>query len=289
MRELWIGSEAIGAGRPVFVVAEIGINHNGDIDTALDMIDAAAGAGANAVKFQKRCIEEVYTEAYLALPRTSPFGISNQDLKYGLEFGREEYVQIAQRSKERGLIWYASPWDPVSADFLSSLGVVCYKVPSACLTDRDLLDTLRGSGRPVFLSTGMSSLEEIDAAVAALAGSPIVLLHCVSAYPASHSDLNLRAIGLLADRYDLPVGYSGHEMGTDACVVAVALGACMIERHTTLSRTMWGSDQAFSLEPDEFAELVARIRETETALGSRTKHVLPVEEEAMANLRATRP
>ena len=263
MKAVPIGGRLVGPGRPVFVVAEIGINHNGDLDLAKKLVEAAVGAGCDAVKLQKRTIEIVYTAEERARLRESPFGTTNEDLKRGLELGYEEYVEIDRHCRRLGIPWFASCWDQLSVDFVEAFDPPCYKIASACLADDDLLRYHRGKDRPVLLSTGMSSPEQIDHAVDVLGDEALVLLHCTSAYPSKVEELNLKVIPRLAERYDVPVGYSGHEVGLATTLAAVALGACLVERHLTLDRAMWGSDQAASVEPHGLARLVKDIRAIE--------------------------
>jgi N-acetylneuraminate synthase len=282
MSAVTIGPRRVGDGEPCLVVAEIGINHNGDLELARRLIDAAAGSGVDAVKFQKRTVDQVYSSAELARPRDSPFGATNADLKYGLEFGEAEYQQIDEWCRERSLPWFVSCWDEGSVAFIEAFDPPCYKLASASLTDDGLLREHRATGRPLILSTGMSTVEEIDHAVGVLGSEDLILLHATSTYPSALDELNLRTINTLRDRYGVPVGYSGHEVGLASSVAAVALGACVVERHLTLDRAMWGSDQAASVEPHGFARLVRDIRAVETALGDGVKRVydseLPVRE-----------
>jgi len=280
-----IGNTRIGDGYPCFVVAEIGINHNGDLEIAKQLIDAAINTGCDAVKFQKRTVDVVYTPEELARPRENPFGPTNGDLKRGLEFGYEEYAEIDRYCREKGILWYASAWDEGSVDFLEQFNPPCYKIASASLTDDSLLRHHRQYGRTIILSTGMSTLEEIDHAVEVLGTDDLVLLHCTSTYPSKLEELNLTAMNTLRERYGVPVGYSGHEVGLAPSVAAVALGACMIERHITLDRAMWGSDQAASVEPQGFARMIKDIRAIETALGDGVKRVYPSEIPVREKLR----
>jgi len=277
-----IGDRLVGPGQPTLVVAEIGINHNGDVELAKRLIEAAAGAGCDAVKFQKRTVDAVYSAAELARPRESPFGATNGDLKRGLELGRDAYAEIDRHCRRLGLLWFASCWDAASIEFLELFDPPCHKVASPCLTDDALLDAYRRTRRPLLVSTGMSSSSQIDHAVHVLGDAALVLLHCTSAYPATAEELNLRVIPWLADRYKVPIGYSGHEVGLYTTLAAVALGACLVERHFTLDRTMWGSDQVASVEPQGMARLVKDIRAVEVALGDGVKRVyqseLPVRE-----------
>ncbi|MDR0221792.1 MAG: N-acetylneuraminate synthase family protein [Lachnospiraceae bacterium] len=280
-----IGKQEIGKGSPVFVIAEIGINHNGDLETAKKLIVAAKQAGCDAVKLQKRTIDVVYTREELAAPRETPFGKTNGDLKRGLEFSQEDYREIDRLCKETDILWSASPWDEASADFLAGFDVPFYKIAAASLTDAGLLKKVKAYGKPVILSTGMSELSEIDKAVALLDKENLLLLHCVSQYPAEPENIHLRVIDTLRERYNVPVGYSGHEMDTFISVAAVAMGACAVERHFTLSRSMWGSDQKASIEPDEMAELVKSIRIVEQAMGESVPRCLPVEVPVKNKLR----
>jgi N-acetylneuraminate synthase len=270
------------------VVAEIGINHNGDVEMAKRLITVAAKVGCEAVKFQKRTVDIVYSADELARPRESVFGTTNGDLKRGLEFGAEEYDEIVAHCDEVGVMWAASCWDIPSVDFIEAYSPSFHKVASASLTDDALLERIRATDRPVFLSTGMSTLAEIDHAVEVLGTGNLGLLHCTSTYPTASGEINLRAIETLRRRYGVPVGFSGHEAGTAATLAAVALGACVIERHVTLDRKLWGSDQAASLEPDELARMVADIRTIEQAMGDGIKCVYDSEIPIRDKLRRVR-
>lgn len=285
MAEIKIGSRSIGDGHPCYVIAEIGINHNGDIETTRKLIDVAAAAGCDAVKFQKRTIEVVYPAEELARPRESPFGTTNGDLKYGLEFGLDEYREIDRYCKERKIAWFASCWDEASVDFIAQFRVPCFKIASASLTDDNLLRHTRSVGRPILMSTGMSSLEQIDHAVDLLGKKDLVVLHTTSTYPAFYEELNLRVIPVFKQRYGIPVGYSGHETGLSTTIASVAMGACVVERHITLDRSMWGSDQAASVESQGFMRLVRDIRLVETAMGDGVKRVIEREVPIMKKLR----
>jgi N-acetylneuraminate synthase len=285
MHSVTIGPRRVGDGQPVTIVAEIGINHNGSLELALQLIRAAAAAGCHAVKFQKRTIGVVYSAAELAQPRESPFGTTNGDLKRGLEFGWDAYTEIDRVCRDAGIMWFASCWDADSVDFIERFDPPCYKIASPCLTDHALLRRHRDTGRPLLLSTGMSTLEEIDAAVEVLTTTNLVLMHCTSTYPSRIDELNLRAIPQLAQRYGVPVGYSGHEVGLATTVAAVALGAVVVERHVTLDRAMWGSDQAASVEPPGLERMVKYITAVEAAMGDGVKRVYESEYPAMRKLR----
>jgi N-acetylneuraminate synthase len=282
---LQIGKRFVGPGHPCYVVAEIGINHNGSLDTAKRLIDAAVLTGCDAVKFQKRTVDVVYSAEELARPRDNPFGATNGDLKHGLELGDDAYKAIDAYCRERGIAWFASCWDEASVDFIERFEPPCYKIASASLTDDALLRHHARTGRPIILSTGMSTLEQIDRAVEIIGGDKLIVMHTTSTYPSEIKDLNLRVLPVLAERYGRPVGYSGHEVGLAPSVAAVALGACVVERHITLDRAMWGSDQAASVEPQGFARLVRDIRAVETALGDGVKRVIDAEVAIMKKLR----
>jgi len=285
MTEIKIGNTSVGDGFPCYVVAEIGINHNGDIIIAKKLIDVAAASGCQAVKFQKRTIDVVYSAEELDRPRENPFGTTNRELKYGLEFGLEQYQEINRYCKERKIDWFASCWDEASVDFIDQFGVPCYKIASASLTDDSLLRYTRAKKRPILLSTGMSTIEQIDHAVEVLGKHDLILLHTCSTYPALYEELNLRVIPMLHKRYGIPVGYSGHETGLSTSISTITLGACVLERHITLDRAMWGSDQAASVEPQGFAHMVRDIRLVETAMGDGVKRLGEREEPILKKLR----
>jgi N-acetylneuraminate synthase len=285
MRPVKIGNRLVGPDLSTFIIAEIGINHNGDVEIAKKLISAAVGAGCDAVKFQKRTVDIVYTPEELANPRENPFGPTNGDLKRGLEFGQAEYAEIDRFCKSLGIPWFASCWDEGSVDFIARFDPPCYKIASASLTDDALLRHHRQQGRPIILSTGMSTLEQIDHAVEVLGKDDLVLMHTTSTYPSKIVELNLRVIPALKARYDIPVGYSGHEVGLYSTLVAMVLGACAVERHITLDRAMWGSDQAASVEPHGIARLVKDIRTAELALGDGVKKVYDSEKAIIQKLR----
>lgn len=280
-----IGNREVGAGRPCYVVGEIGINHNGDLGIAKKLIDVSAFAGADAVKFQKRTVDVVYSKEELERPRENPFGTTNGDLKRGLEFGMDHYRLIDTYAKEKDIAWFASCWDEASVDFLEAFEPPAYKIASASLTDDGLLRHHVRTGRPIIMSTGMSTLAQIDHAVSVVGTKNLILLHTTSAYPAKVEDLNLRMIPVLAERYGVPVGYSGHEVGLASSLAAVALGACMVERHITLDRAMWGTDQAASVEPQGLMKLVRDIRTIEASLGDGVKRITAEELPIQKKLR----
>jgi len=280
-----IGGTNVGDGAPCYVVGEIGINHNGDLDVCKRLVDVAAFSGCQAVKLQKRTVEIVYSAEELARPRESPFGSTNGDLKRGLEFGLGQYWDIHRYCRDKGIHWFASCWDEPSVDFIEQFNPPAYKIASACLTDHALLRHHRSMGRPLIVSTGMSTEAQVDKAIEVIGPENLVLLHTTSAYPAKLDDLNLQMIPKLKERYGVPVGYSGHEVGLATSVAAVALGACMIERHITLDRAMWGSDQAASVEPQGVMKLVRDIRAVERAMGDGVKKVSADEESVMKKLR----
>ena len=273
--------------RHVFIIAEIGINHNGDLKLAKRLINQAKAAGCDAVKFQKRTLDVVYSQDYLASPRESPWGTTQRAQKERLEFGREEYDAIDAYCQHLDIPWFASAWDVPSLAFLAPYDLPYNKVASPLVTNRPFLEAVANEGKPTFLSTGMSDIEAVDQAVRILrdGGCRLILLHSVSTYPANESDLNLAVMESLAERYDLPVGYSGHEAAVSPSIVAAAIGAVAIERHITLDRAMYGSDQAASLELSGLLNLVGAVRKIPVVLGDGTKRVIPGEEVIAAKLR----
>jgi len=282
-----VGETQVGPGRPVYITAEIGINHNGDLANALALIDHAADAGCDAVKFQKRTPEVCTPRDQWNIERDTPWGrMAYIDYRRRVEFGYDEYAIIDAHAHARGIDWFASPWDVDSVDFLEDFDLPAFKVASASLTDDELLVRLRQSGRTVILSTGMSTMLEIRHAVEVLGSNNIVLCHATSTYPAANDELNLRMIHTLQSEFpNVPIGYSGHETGLQTTVAAVALGAVFVERHVTLDRAMWGSDQSASIEPQGLHRLVRDIRVVSEALGDGVKHIYPGERTAMAKLR----
>jgi N-acetylneuraminate synthase len=278
-----IGSKLVGEGQPCYVIAEIGINHNGDMEIAKRLITIAAAAGCNAVKFQKRTPIRCVPPHQRDIPRETPWGILTY-LQYRekVEVGAEQYKRIDELCKHQNLDWFTSCWDEESIEFMDAFDTPCFKIASATLTDDALLRAIRDRGKPVLLCTGMSTIEQVDHAVEMLGRKNLVLMHSVSTYPAYYEELNLNVIPYLQERYRVPVGYSGHETGLAS---TVALGACSIERHITLDRAMWGSDQAAALEPSGLTKLLRDIRLVETAMGDGVKRVLDREKSIADRLR----
>ncbi len=281
-----IGDRLIGEGQPTYIVAEIGINHNGDVEIAKRLMDVAKQTGIDAVKFQKRTPELCTPVDQRNVMRETPWGyITYLDYRYKVEFDEKQYREIDAYAKKIGVTWFASVWDEPSVDFMEAFDPVAYKVPSAALTDHDLLKKLTSTGRTVICSTGMSTQDQIKQAIQYLDTGRLVICHTTSAYPCPPEDLNLRMVQTLKGEYDCPIGYSGHEVGLIPSVVAVGLGACLVERHITLDRAMWGSDQAASVEPGGFERLVKYIRVTEQALGDGVKKVYDSELSSLKKLR----
>lgn len=285
-REIKLGDRWVGEGHPTYVLAEIGINHNGDVQIAKDLIKAANDAGVDAVKFQKRTPEICVPDHQKTQMRDTPWGyISYLDYRYKVEFEQEEYEEIDAYCKSLGMAWLASSWDIPSLKFIDAFDPPAHKVPSALLTDHELMRAIRDTGRPVILSTGMSTMEEIDAAVKIFEQDNLLVCHATSSYPCPPEELNLKMIRTLAARFDCPVGYSGHEVGLVPSALAVAMGASLVERHVTLDRAMWGSDQAASVEPQGIRTLVKYIRVTEKSLGDGKKKVYDSERSSLDKLR----
>jgi N-acetylneuraminate synthase len=281
-----IKGRTIGSQNPIYIIAEVGINHNGSIDDALKMVRIAKEAGCDAVKFQKREPEICVPEEQKHQLRDTPWGeMTYIDYRKKVEFGRQEYSLISDLAAELKIDWFASPWDTPSVSFLAELKVPVLKVASACLTDDSLLKAIRETGIPVILSTGMSTIEQIDHAVSMLDRSNLILMATTSSYPMQVEEANLRTIMTLSERYQVPVGYSGHETGLQISMAAAALGAVAIERHITLDRTNWGTDQSASLEPSGLERLVRDVRIIEKALGDGVKKVWPSELVPMKKLR----
>ena len=285
-REVKLGNRVVGDGHPVYIIAEIGINHNGDLDIAKQLIDASVEAGCDAVKFQKRTPELCVPEDQREKMRRTPWGyISYMEYREKVEFGKDEYSEIVDYCEKRNIHWQASAWDEPSVDFLEQFNPTAHKVASAALTDAGLLTKMREQGRPIILSTGMSEMEQIEAAVNLVGTDQLILAHCTSAYPCPPAELNLRMIETLRQKYPCPIGYSGHEVGLPTTIAAVTLGASLIERHITLDRAMWGSDQAASIEPAGLRRLVKYIRVVEEALGDGVKTVYDSEKPSRDKLR----
>ncbi len=277
-REIKMGDQFVGDGHPVYIVAEIGINHNGDLEIAKKLIDVAALAGCDAVKFQKRTPELCVPADQRDRMRETPWGyISYMEYRHRVEFDRNQYEEIDAYCREKGIAWFASCWDEPSVDFIEQFTPVCYKIASASLTDDGLLQHINSMGRAMILSTGMSTMEEIHRAVSLLDQDRLAVAHSTSVYPCETENLNLRMIRTLRKEFDCPVGYSGHEIGLQVTYAAVSLGACLVERHITLDRAMWGSDHAASVEPWGLMRLVRDIRVIEKALGDGIKRVYEAE------------
>jgi len=286
-REIKFGNRMIGDGHPAYIIAEVGINHNGDLDIAKRIIDAAIHAGADAVKFQKRTPEICTPPEQQKQMRETPWGyITYLDYRYKVEFGEEQYSEIDRYCKEQGIDWMVSVWDEQSVDFMEKFDTPAYKVPSASLTDHNLLKHVRATGKPVIISTGMSTMDQIKRGVDAVGSDDLVIMHCTSTYPCEPEELNLKMIETLRSEFpNNPIGYSGHEVGLVPSAVAISLGATSIERHITLDRAMWGSDQAASVEPGGFEKLVKYIRVTEASLGDGVKKVYESELGSIKKLR----
>ncbi|MEK9183545.1 MAG: N-acetylneuraminate synthase family protein [Patescibacteria group bacterium] len=314
-----IGNKTVGDGHPCFVVAEIGINHNGSLEIAKRLIEAAVEAGCDAVKFQKRTVQRVYTSEQLSQPRKVDISIienamkrmdiedvrywvfpeenynrlkndptitTNGDLKFALEFGMKEFDIIDIYCREMDIMWFASSWDGLSAHFVNGFNVPCHKIASACLTHANLLQRVRSNGKPVILSTGGSTIEQIERAVQLLGKEDLIILHCVANYPCKDREINLSIIETLQRKFaGIPIGYSGHEIDIMPSIMAVTLGACMIERHITLNRKMPGTDHQASLEPQELEDMVSYIRQSELVRGDGIKRVYDSELQVMKKLR----
>jgi N-acetylneuraminate synthase len=285
--EVKIGNKKIGDGNPVYVIAEIGINHNGSAEIARKMIDGAIFAGADAVKFQKRTPEICVPEDQWMIERDTPWGrMTYIDYKRKTEFNMKQYFEIDLYCRQKGVDWFASCWDIPSVDFIEQFDPPVYKVASACITDADLLLKLKETGKPVIISTGMSTIDEIVNAVKTFGEENLLIAHATSTYPCKPNELNLKMISTLKNMFPgIPVGYSGHEVGLATTWAAVALGACFIERHITLDRTMWGTDQAASVEIMGLYKLINDTRDIEKALGDGVKKVYDSELSSLKKLR----
>lgn len=281
-----IANREIGSGKPVYIIGEIGINHNGDLDVAKKLIDAAIISGCDAIKFQKRTPELCVPGHQKNIKRETPWGeMTYLEYRYRVEFGEEQYRMIDRYCREKGIHWFASCWDEPSVDFMEKFNPPCYKVASASITNDSLLKKLNGTGRPIILSTGMSTMDEIRKAVSLITPEKLLVAHSTSAYPCKPEELNLRMIETLNKVFDCPIGYSGHEVGLQTTYAAVALGATFVERHITLDRAMWGTDQAASVEPMGFMRLVRDIRVIEKAMGDGVKRVYESEAGIRKKLR----
>jgi N-acetylneuraminate synthase len=282
-----VGDKSVGDGQSVYVIAEIGINHNGSVETAKRMIDGAVLAGADAVKFQKRTPELCTPREQWNIERDTPWGrMTYIEYRRRVEFGVDEYLKIDRHCRERGIQWFASCWDEPSVDFMEAFNPPCYKAASASLTDLTLLRCMKATGRPLIISTGMSTMEEIQTAVRAAGTDNLLIAHSTSAYPCPVDALNLRMILTLKRLFpECPIGYSGHETGLAPTWAAVTLGSTFIERHITLDRAMWGTDQAASVEIGGLMRLVSNIRDIERSLGDGVKRVYENELSARAKLR----
>ena len=286
MHTIKIGNRVVGEGLPVYIVAEIGINHNGDMNVARKLIDLAVTAGCDAVKFQKRTPELCVPKELRDKMRETPWGyISYLEYRYKVEFGEKEYGEIDRYCHDRGIAWFASCWDEPSVDFISRFDVPCLKIPSASITDQTLLRHFRRPGRPLVLSTGMSTMEEIRKAVAVFNRSNLLIVHTTSNYTGTPEELNLSVINTLQNEFGCNAGYSGHEDGIVPTLATVSMGACYVERHVTLDRRMWGSDHCISLEPEELTRMVHDIRLIEKAMGDGVKRVYDSEKSSLAKLR----
>lgn len=285
-RVVELKGRSVGDGCPNYVIAEIGINHNGSLEIAKKLIDVAKAAGCDAVKFQKRTPEKCVPAEVRDKMRETPWGyITYLEYRYKVEFDVEGFTQIDNYCRAQKIDWFVSAWDPDSVEFIKQFRTPCIKIPSASLTDRELLESARDSGHPVMLSTGMSSMDQIKAAVALVGTKNLLLAHATSTYPCPKEELNLKMVTTLREMYPCPIGYSGHEVGLATTLAAVALGASFVERHITLDRAMWGSDQAASIEPGGFKRLVKDIRNIEAAMGDGVKQVYPSEVAAASRLR----
>ncbi len=281
-----IGNKWVGDEYPTFITAEIGLNHNGDLNIAKKLIDMAVLAGCDAVKFQKRNPDTCVPKDQKNKEKETPWGtMTYLEYRHRVEFGKKEYKEIDKYCKQRNIIWFASSWDIKSVDFLEELDVPCYKIASPSLTDDELLQHIKSKGKPIILSTGMSTIEQIKHAVKILGKDNLILLHCTSTYPSVDEELNLRVIPWLKKKFNCPIGYSGHESGVPASLAATILGACMIERHIALDRAMWGSDQAASLEPNGLNRLVRDMRRIPVWFGDGKKRVFESEKPILEKLR----
>jgi N-acetylneuraminate synthase len=282
-----IGGCPVGDGYPIYIIAEIGINHNGDLNIAKKLIDAAALAGCDGVKFQKRTPELCVPAEQSNVMRETPWGlITYMEYRHRVEFGQEEYEKIDHYCKEKNIAWFASCWDEGSVDFIEKFNPPCFKIASPSITDDALLKYHRKWRKPIILSTGMANMPIIEHAIGVLGKDDLIVLHCTSTYPCKVEELNLRGITTLKEKFpQIPIGYSGHEVGLSTTLAAATLGACVIERHITLDRSMWGSDQAASIEPQGFMRLVRDIRTVERAMGDGNIKIYDSEKPIISKLR----
>lgn len=282
-----LGKRIVGDGEPVFIIAEIGINHNGSMELVKKMIQSAAAAGCDAVKFQKRTPELCVPKDQWHIERDTPWGrMTYIDYRHKVEFNRVQYEEIDYYCREQGILWMASCWDEEAVDFIENFDTPMYKAASASLTDIPLLKKMKATGKPLIISTGMSTMEEIGYAVNTLGEDKLLIAHATSTYPCRLEELNLRVITTLKELYPhIPIGYSGHETGLAPTYAAVATGACFVERHITLDRAMWGTDQAASVEIGGLFRLVANVRDIEKAMGDGVKRVYESELPGMKKLR----
>lgn len=285
MAKIKISNKLVGDGEPTFIVGEISPNHNGSVEIAKALIDLAVTYKLDAIKFQKRTIEVVYTKEKLAQYRESPFGDTYEALRKGLEFGIKQYMEIDDYCKKKGIIWFASCWDERSVDFIDQFNPPCYKIASASLTDDNLLKHTRSKHKPIILSTGMSTMDQIKHAVEILGKDELILLQCTATYPCNNNELNLKVIPMLKETFGVPVGFSGHDAGIAPAVMAVALGACVVEKHITLNRAMWGTDHSASLEPRGLELMTRYIRLCPICSGSGIKYVYDSEIPMMKKIR----
>ena len=271
----------------IFICAEIGINHNGDIKICKELIDVAVEAGCDAVKFQKRDIDSVYTKEFLSSDRESPWGTTQREQKQGLEFGADDYKEIDSYCKEKGIEWYASAWDLKSQEFLRQFDCKYNKVASAMIVYEDLLKMIAEEGKHTFIATGMTTKDDISSAVNIFrnANCSFELMHCISTYPMDEKNANLNCIQTLRKEFDCDVGYSGHEPGLAVSYAAASLGITSLERHITLDRSMYGSDQSASIEPSGLRQLVGAVRKIESAMGDGNIKFLEEEKPIADNLR----
>jgi len=281
-----IAGTPVGKGNPCYLIAEIGINHNGDVENVFKLIDAAAEAKFDAVKFQKRTPRVCVPRDQWDVERDTPWGVMKYiDYREKTELGIDEFKAIDSYAKKKNITWFASCWDEPSVDFMEEFDIPSHKIASALVTNDNLLKKIASTGRPVIMSTGMSTMEQIRHAIEILDSDNFMLAHCTSSYPAAYDELNLKMLHTLAEEFDCPIGYSGHEAGLSTTIASVALGATFVERHVTLSRAMWGSDQSASVEPQGMTRLARDIRMIESALGDGVKKVYDSELPMIAKLR----